>query len=675
MSSARPCSSGYLVALAVFLSVSSASAADWPPISPEEIKMTDIDQQKGAPAVILLHEELADDPNNYHSVYMRIKVLTETGRKYADVEIPYSRRNFTVGGVSGRTVHADGSTVNFDGHIFDKVVVKGKEARGRKVSIQVKSFTLPDVQVGSIIDYRYSLRYDDHSFYAPEWIVQEDLFQKKATFKFVPYDGRLQLAHDRVGQGAAWTTFLPNGAKPQLHESPRATFATKHQASAFVDLQMADVPPIVEEPFMPPPDMMRYRVNFYYMIDPKPEDFWREEGKYWNKEVDKFLGRKAGIEEAVARIVSPNDTPEQKIRKIYAFVAQLENQTYRPKREEQEEHALGIKPNEGADDVLRQHSGRHDDLNRLFVAMVRAVGTPAWMMWVASRNHVFFQSEYMSTSQLAAEIAIVQLAGKDVFLDPGTKFCPYGLLDWRYSGTRGVRQSPGKGTEFADTPVPEYNQAMIQRLARLQLTEDGKVEGTVKVGFYGLEAMERRQEANRTDAEGSKKLLEDEIKRWLPGNSEVTLAGMPNWNDTETHLAAEFNISSPLAVSAGRRWLIAAHVFQVNDKPVFSATKRANPIYFWYPTREIDEVHLTLPSGLEVESLPPSDAVKLEYALFKSSQKQESANSIVVRRDLVMAGVAFPVTVYPELKAFYDKVRAGDDQQVVVKASAHAELK
>jgi hypothetical protein len=40
-----------------------------------------------------------------------------------------------------------------------------------------------------------------------------------------------------------------------------------------------------------------------------------------------------------------------------------------------------------------------------------------------------------------------------------------------------------------------------------------------------------------------------------------------------------------------------------------------------------------------------------------------------------MAGVAFPVTVYPELKAFYDKVRAGDDQQVVVKASAHAALK
>lgn len=675
MSSARPCSGGLLFVVAVFLLVSPALAADWPPISPEEMKMTDVDRQKGAPAVILLHEELADDPNNYHSVYMRIKVLTEAGRRYADVEIPYSRRNFKIGDVSGRTVHADGSVVNFDGHVFDKVAVRGKEARGREVRVNVKSFTLPDVQLGSILDYRYSLRYDDRSFYAPDWLIQDDLFQKKATFKFVPYPGQLQLAHGRVGQGTAWTSFLPNGAKPQLHEMPRATYTSNRLASAFVDLQMSDVPPIVHEPFMPPPDMMRYRVNFYYMIDPKPETFWKEEGKFWNKDVDKFLGRKNGVDEAVAQTVSPNDTPEQKVRKIYAFVAQLENQTYQPKRAEQEEHALGIKANEGAEDVLRQRSGWHDDLNRLFVAMVRATGIPAGMMWVAPRNRIFFQPELMSTSQLTAEIAIVQLAGKDVFLDPGTKYCPYGLLDWRYAGTRGVRQSASKGTEIADSPLSDYNLAMIQRLARLQLTEDGRVEGTIKIGFYGLEAMERRQEAIFTDAEGRKKLLEDEIKRWLPGDTEVTLTGTPNWDETETHLATEFKISAPLAVAAGKRWLIPVHIFQVNDKPVFSASQRENPIYFWYPSREVDEVHLTIPSTLEVESLPPSDAVKLSYALYQTAQKQESANSIIARRDLVMAGMMFPVTNYAELKTFYDKVKAGDDQQAIAKASTHAELK
>jgi len=63
--------------------------ADWPPIPPEDLKMTDLPEQKGAPAVILLREEVADDLNNYHSVYERIKILTEVGRRYADVELPY----------------------------------------------------------------------------------------------------------------------------------------------------------------------------------------------------------------------------------------------------------------------------------------------------------------------------------------------------------------------------------------------------------------------------------------------------------------------------------------------------------------------------------------------------------------------------------------------------------
>src|SRR6476620_1055625 len=119
--------------------------ADWPTINPEDLKMTDLAEQKGAPAVVLLREEVADDPNNNHSVYMRIKVLTETGKRYTDVEIPYYKRGFRVDSVSGRTVHADGSIVPFNGRVFDKVVVKGKRGRGNEIRVHVKSFTLPDV--------------------------------------------------------------------------------------------------------------------------------------------------------------------------------------------------------------------------------------------------------------------------------------------------------------------------------------------------------------------------------------------------------------------------------------------------------------------------------------------------------------------------------------------------
>jgi hypothetical protein len=647
---------------------------DWPPITPEELSMTNLPEQPGAVAVVLRREEVSDDPRNHRTVYVRIKVLTEPGRRYADVEIPYSRRHFKIYDVSGRTVHSGGTIVMFSGKPFDKVMVRSKE-RGKEERYQVKSFTLPDVQVGSILEYRYHQDYDDHLFYPPEWEVQSDLFQKQATFKFVPYAGLLQLAHGRVGQGVSWTSYLPNGSKPVEHELPRSGAGTSRTAALYVDLQMSNIPPIIREPYMPPVAVMRYRVHFYYMVGQKQEAFWKDEGKFWNKDVEAFLGRKNGVAEAVTQTVAAADSPEQKARKIYGFVTKLDNWSYQPPRTEQEERALGIKADRGAEDVLRQHGGSHEDLNRLFVAMLRAAGIPAGLMWVPSRDQEFFDPAFLSTTQLVAEIAVAQLNGKEIFLDPGTKFCPYGLLNWRYSNVQGVRQLQGKETEFAESSLPNYNQGMIQRLARVQLTPDGKAEGNIKIGFYGLEAMERRREGGKTDAEGRKKLLEDEVKSWLPADSDVELTNTPDWDSTEGHLATEFKISCALAVAAGKRWVVPLHLFQVNEKPRFSASERVNSVYFDYLSREIDEVHVKLPPQLEVESLPPNDNVRLDYALYKTDQKQEAGNAVMTVRDLTVAGLAFPPNMYKEVKGFFDKVKAGDDQPVVAKAAEHAELK
>src|SRR5579871_819229 len=86
-------------------------ALDWPPISPQDLKMTDLKEQPGAPAVVLNREEIDDDMNNVQTVTERIKILSDAGREYANVELPYSRRGFSITGISGRTVHADGSVV------------------------------------------------------------------------------------------------------------------------------------------------------------------------------------------------------------------------------------------------------------------------------------------------------------------------------------------------------------------------------------------------------------------------------------------------------------------------------------------------------------------------------------------------------------------------------------
>jgi hypothetical protein len=639
-------------------------AEDWPPIDPADLTLKSIPQQPGAAAIILLREENDNDPLHFHSTYERLKILTEAGRDYADIELPYSRKNFRIDSISGRTIHPDGSVVPFTGKAFDKTVVKGRGFREN-----VKAFTLPDVQVGSIIEYRYTLRYDDNSVVAPSWEVQRNLFQKHASFKFIPFQfdsssHYIVIGHDRIADRVSWSSYVSKDNPPKLTSTPR---------SQWVELAMSDIAPYLDEPYSPPARVMKMRVNFYYTDGGKVEDYWKTESKYWKKDVEGFVNHRGGADSALAKILAAGDTPEQKVKKIYTFVTQLENRSYIPARAVQEEHALNIKPNKNAEDVLQQRSGDHDELNRLFVALVQAADIPASMMWVPDRTQTFFDEHYLSTYQMDAEIAIVELGGKEVYLDPGTKYCPYGMLNWRYAGNGGLRQSEGKGAQFGEAPLSTYNDALTQRVAKVRLTEEGKYEGTVTVGFSGLEAMERRRIGGRTDEEGRKKALEDEIREWLPAGSEIAMTKKPKWDDTDSMLVAEFKVSGPLATSAGKRWQLPTHLFEINEKPKFPSAQRVNPVYLYYSYREIDEVHIVLPPNMESESLPPDDNVKLDFALYKTTQKLESPTTIFSRRDFVMGGMAFPVNNYKDIKEFYDKTKAGDDQPALLKVSAHAQ--
>ena len=68
----------------------------------------------GAAAIILYRQVDRDDNSKTGDErnFIRIKILKEEGRKYADVEIPYEKGSFDqIFGISGRKINPDGSVV------------------------------------------------------------------------------------------------------------------------------------------------------------------------------------------------------------------------------------------------------------------------------------------------------------------------------------------------------------------------------------------------------------------------------------------------------------------------------------------------------------------------------------------------------------------------------------
>jgi Domain of Unknown Function with PDB structure (DUF3857) len=120
---------------------------DWQPITAADLALKDNPAQPGASAMILYREIKTDDKAGYEIHYFRIKILKEEGKKYADIAFPFVKGS-SQPEFEARTIQPDGKIIDFDGDGFLKVVAKHKG-----IEVLAKTYTLPYVQVGNIIDY------------------------------------------------------------------------------------------------------------------------------------------------------------------------------------------------------------------------------------------------------------------------------------------------------------------------------------------------------------------------------------------------------------------------------------------------------------------------------------------------------------------------------------------
>ena len=97
-----------------FFPVVAHAGIGFQPVNPEELKMKSEPLAPGAPAVILFREVDRDD-NRYtphEDNYLRIKILTEEGRKQANVEIAFSKAYESISGIRARTIKPDGTIID-----------------------------------------------------------------------------------------------------------------------------------------------------------------------------------------------------------------------------------------------------------------------------------------------------------------------------------------------------------------------------------------------------------------------------------------------------------------------------------------------------------------------------------------------------------------------------------
>jgi len=627
-----------------------AAGDEWQPVTQEELKMTSVPEAPGAPAVYLYRQVDRDDQEAHEYNYLRVKILTEEGRKQADVEIPFFKEAANIHGIKARTIRPDGSIANFDGKIYEKTIVKAKG-----IKYLAKTFTLSDVQVGSIIEYHYMKSWDQGLYFKEaHWILAEELYTRRAKFSLKPISSFLIRW--------SWPVGLPQGTNPPKDEH------------GMIHLETQNVPAFQIEDYMPPENELKMRVDFVYSEgndEKDPDKFWRNEGKNQFQRVEDFVGKRKAMEQAVAQIVEPNDPAETKLQKIYARVQQLRNTSFEAEKTEQEQKREKRKDTNNVEDLWKNGYGSGRQLTWLYLGLVRAAGLEAYPVLVSRRDEYFFKSAFMNPSQLNDNVVLVKLNGRDIYCDPGTPFTPYGLLPWAETATAGLRLDK-QGGSWVTTSLPPGSTSLITRKADMKLTDTGSLEGKLTVTFSGLEAVWRRLEERNQDDTNRKKFLEDQIREYIPVGIEVDLTNKPDWGASSQTLVAEYDVKVPgWASGAGRRALLPVGLFGGSEKHVFEHANRVHPIYFHYPSDKVDDVTIELPLGWQVSNLPPLQNLDARAALY-SLKAESNKGALHLTRQVNLELLLVDLKSYPTLRNFFQAVRTGDDQQIVVQPGTSA---
>jgi hypothetical protein len=636
----------------------------------EELAMTSLPGYPGVAAVVLFREELTRDDLHVVQHYDRIKVLTEEGKKYANVELGYvstsgdyewSGDDKTLGSIAGRTIHPDGTIIPFTGKPYKKTYVKTGNAK-----YQAMIFTLPDVEVGSIIEYRYDTRISDNMYEAPDWIIQGELYVKSAHYAWYPTIHDLVDNKQRSIDSISWFPILPPDAKIERREMPAAGFANAPQH--VYELTVKDVPPQVKEEYMPPIANYSYRVLFNFSPYRSGDEYWKSEGKDWSKRTNSFEKPNSDLTKATDAIIAGAATPDAKLRKIYASVMALENSDYTREHGAREDKANGLGKLNDADDVLKHKRGDSTQLAKLFVSMARAAGLPADLMLVPDRSRNLFMSGWLTFSQFDDAIAIVNIDGKDQFFDPGSRDCPYGQLAWEHTFLQGLRQ---KGDEaiFTDTPGSNYLANKTIRVANLNMDSNGQITGKIDLTFVGATALRWRQDALRGDQESVKHGLRTHLEDMIPKSFEVKDVAISNLDDYEQPLKVTYTIAGTMGTRAGKRLLMPADLFLANDQAVFTQEKRQLAVYFHYPETVQDALRINFPTGFSIEATPSDSKFNLPKEAVYDMTVAAAPTNFTTRRIMVFNDIFILAADYTPLRSFYSQFEANDQQSVVLKLS------
>ncbi|HVQ36865.1 MAG TPA: DUF3857 domain-containing protein [Pyrinomonadaceae bacterium] len=649
-----------LILSVVCLALSSTAALagdDWRPVTAADLALKAPVVEKGADAeaifweVRLYDEYERDTPRTVLNHYVRIKVFTERGREsQSKIDIPFLS-TWKLQDIAARTIKPDGSIVE----LKKEDVLERTIEKTNGVKVKAKSFAMPGVEPGSIIEYRWKeIRNDRLANYIRLY------FQRDVPVQLVKYFIK--------------PLSLPNfeyGMRVQTFNAESSPF--KKESDGFHSVSMTNVPAFHEEARMPPEDSIRPWMLLYYSktSNLQPDKFWQDYGKRTYEEHKSRMKVSEEVKTAAAAAIAGAATPEEKLEKIFEFCRSRIKNTNDDASGLTTEDRAKLKANKTPAETLSRGQGTGDDIDMLFAAMAIASGFDARVVKLANRSDVFFDKTFPDEYFMQSYDIAVKVGEQWRFYDPASTYVPLGMLRWQEEAQEALLSDP-KAPVWIRTPLSQPDKSKVKRTAKLTLSEDGTLEGDAQIEYFGHPAVYRKEWDDDDSPAQREETLREAVKKQM-STADVSAIKIENVTDPLKPYIYRYHIRVPgYAQRTGKRLFLQPEFFQRGIAPLFSGSERKHAVYFDYPWSEEDEVTIQLPAGFALDNAdaPPPFSAGAVGDYKPSIGVSKDGRIMVYKRTFFFGGagtIVFPVDSYGKLKTYFDAVHQSDNHTVTLK--------
>ncbi|MBN2596010.1 MAG: DUF3857 and transglutaminase domain-containing protein [Marinifilaceae bacterium] len=609
-------------------------------ISKDEFALKECPYEKDASAVILSRTCSVDLSYSIirYFYHVRIKILKEEGIDQANIKLSYYRNNNieNISGVKGQTINLNEQGKQevveiANNSIFDMDVDENYgEVR----------FTMPDVKVGSIIEYKYTTNSHFYS-YLDTWYFQDEIPTFYSSIKVnMPESFRYNIV------------MFGSQVQAKYPESKNRQWTLTNMPSIKEESHINNYHDFVEQ--------LRFQLAGYFTRDESTlggtpifvssMTTYEELAKEYSEKVN-FLGRTNFAKKQLETILNGNENNWEKLQKIYDFVRTHVkwNGKYR------------IYPEDSPPNVLDEKAGTNSEINYLLVLLLQEAGFDCNPALARSNTRGLIQKDYPLLSQFDQVLVFVELYGKRIFLNATSPYRPFDLIAEKDLNYHAFVLK--KGNPFWDKIEPNKKNHQDVLITYDYSNSENPV-CNLRVRENGYFAAKSRKELIEVGSESWMTNLFDLEKCDFQKDS----LHFKNRDDVNLSFKMECNLKLESGLDEGSDY-IYVNLFNKKDlKNSFLKETRQYRIDYNYPRSKTYMAKFILPDGYKFEDYPKNKKITLpEDSGNFILTSQLLGKELTVRTSFKINVVSFTKEYYDILREFYSQMSKMLGSKVVIK--------